>query len=232
VAVAIFVFLFGYSLQAKIVYVPGDAATIQEGIDLADELDTVLVSHGTYIENISILDRVVSVISAEGPLVTEIQPADPDSPVLSIYNWKAGSRGGNRDLQSHFSGFTISGGNDSPTFYLYGPISLIIRDNIFHHNIPFKIEDKAVISAQITGALEIVRNIFYSNYGVTCIQVMEGAVSIINNTFDGNRSAFLSSSDSALALNNIVSNSSGTAIDGVFGLLDYNDLWNNFADYG
>ena len=100
-------------------------------------------------------------------------------------------------------------------------------------HIPAKIYDQAVILCQGDNAApRITRNIFYSNFGVTCIQILAGSPVILNNTFDGNRSAFISSSNTVEALNNIVVNSLGTAIDGTFLRLDFNDVWNNYNDYG
>lgn len=218
---------------AKTLTVPGDAATIQGGIDLSDDGDTVMVLPGVYMENIYLENKLVSVISTAGPGVTKIQPENMDSPIISVYSWKGAHESGRNTIIPEISGFTITGGGDSPTIYIYDAPQLIISDNIIHDNIPIKITDKAVILCQgELAAPRITGNIFYGNYGVTCIQVLAGAASIINNTFDGNSSAFISSSGTAEALNNIVVNSLGIAVDGTFFRLDYNDVWNNFDDYG
>ena len=62
VIVILFVLLILSSLgQADTIYVPGQYATIQEGIDAAMTGDTVLVSPGTFRENISFLGKAITV---------------------------------------------------------------------------------------------------------------------------------------------------------------------------
>jgi len=232
-AIGLFALFSSPPCFSKTTNVPGDASTIQGGIDLSEDGDTVLVSPGVYSENLYLENRLISVISTSGSLVTKIQPADPDYPIISVYNWKGAQDSGENDFVPEISGFTITGGGDSPTIYINGPTQLAINDNIIHDNIPSKIYDQAVILCQGDNAApKITGNIFYANYGVTCIQILAGGATIINNTFDGNRSAIISSSDLVKALNNIVINSLGTAVDGAFMRLDYNDVWNNYADYG
>lgn len=231
-AIAAVVPMTALSGYAKTVQVPGDAATIQGGVDLADDYDTVLVLPGAYSENIYILDKVLSVMSTAGPLVTHLQPLDPGAPLLSVLVWTPLTGSGSRNAPPEFSGFTVTGGGNSHTVYIDGLSTIVVRDNIFHDNIPPSIIDKSVIVCRGQSAPVITGNIFYANFGNTCVIVMEGSAQIINNTFDGNKSAFLSSSDMVLALNNIVVNSTGVGINGSFLRLDYNDVWSNFSNYG
>jgi hypothetical protein len=217
----------------KCFYIPGDASTIQGGIDQCEDGDTVLVSPGLYTENISIDDRIISIISSDGPSATKIQPVDPNYPIILVFGLKNGQHPGRDVFGGEISGFTITGGEDCPTIHIFRPGRLIIKDNIIHDNIPEKIDDQAVILCQGDSTAPVItRNIFYGNYGVACIQVLAGGPTIVNNTFDGNRSAIISSSATVEAVNNIVVNSTGTAIDGAFLGLDYNDVWNNNIDYG
>ncbi len=226
--------LFSVSLvHSKPVYVPGDAATIQAGIDIAEDYDTVMVLPGTYTENIFILDRVVSIISEAGPAETFLHPVDPDSPVLTVFKWTKSPGSAEDSPRAEFSGFTISGGGDSYTIDIDLFSRIIISNNIFHDNIPSKITDKSVIVCNGDSSAPIIsKNVFYENYGITCVMIQAGEALVINNTFDGNSSAFLCSSDRASALNNIVINHELIAVDGVFLRLDYNNIWNNILDYG
>ena len=56
--------------EAATIRVPADAATIQQAIDAAAAGDTVLVSPGTYVENITFRGKAITVASEQGPAVT------------------------------------------------------------------------------------------------------------------------------------------------------------------
>jgi hypothetical protein len=218
---------------AKPVFVPGDASTIQGGIDLADEYDSVMVAPGTYIENITILDKEVSIVSIDGPETTILRPSDPDSPLLTIFKWTPPAYPDDDNFRSHLSGFTITGGKDNYTIHVDLFSDIKISENIFHTNIPEEnYQHTVILCAGDSSAPEISRNVFHSNYGSACIEVLAGFAAIINNTFCANRTGFLSSSSNATALNNIVANSFATGLDGVFLRLDYNDVWGNSPNYG
>jgi len=227
------IFIFAVPAFSKTIIVPGDASTIQDGIGTADDFDTVVVLPGTYSENLILSGRDVVVLSSEGPDVTVLQPLDPDLPVLTIDNAPTLRGRDGRNFQPVFSGFMIDGGNLSHTVYIDGPTDAIIRDNIFCNNIPISVYDKAVIVCYGDSSAPLIeRNTFYGNYGLTCIWIIEGHGRIINNTFEANKSAFYCNSGLGEALNNIAANNVGTAIDGSFGKIDYNDVWNNVSDYG
>jgi hypothetical protein len=72
----VFALLFGLPLpavtEAATVRVPADAATIQRAIDSSVAGDTVLVSPGTYVENITFRGKAITVASEQGPGVTII----------------------------------------------------------------------------------------------------------------------------------------------------------------
>ncbi len=68
------IFIFVSSLHARIVHVPDDRPTIQKGINIASNGNTVLVADGTYTGNgnrdIDFLGKAIVVMSENGPEVT------------------------------------------------------------------------------------------------------------------------------------------------------------------
>ena len=57
---------------AKAINVPGDAPTIQAGINAASNGDSVEVAPGIYKENINFNGKLITVTSSDGPMVTTI----------------------------------------------------------------------------------------------------------------------------------------------------------------
>ncbi|MFH1313317.1 MAG: right-handed parallel beta-helix repeat-containing protein [Candidatus Eisenbacteria bacterium] len=70
--------------------VPGDALTVQAGIDSASAGDTVLVAPDTYYENLVMKDGVV-LTSSGGRDVTTLEPAIIDSPIVDCTSLGAGT---------------------------------------------------------------------------------------------------------------------------------------------
>ncbi len=66
------VFLSATVIEAAIIHVPSDQATIQMAIYAAGDGDTVLAAPGTYMENINFFGKAITVKSEEGPEVTII----------------------------------------------------------------------------------------------------------------------------------------------------------------
>ena len=67
-----------------VITVPGDFTTIQAAIDVAVDLDTILVSAGTYIENINYDGKNIVVHSVEGPEATIIDGSQNGSCVQIV----------------------------------------------------------------------------------------------------------------------------------------------------
>jgi hypothetical protein len=64
--------LLASPLLARVINVPGEYATIQAGIDVSVNGDTVLVAPGEYTEVVTIRDKNIFLTSAEGPDTTHI----------------------------------------------------------------------------------------------------------------------------------------------------------------
>ncbi len=114
------------SAQADIYYVPPDATTIQGGIDLASNGDTVVVHPDIYWEDINLNGKDIIVTSSGGPYVTKIYGSGNGS-VVTLAGWESSS--------SELSGFTISYGNsgDGGGIFCDGAATLI-RDNVIEYN--------------------------------------------------------------------------------------------------
>jgi hypothetical protein len=98
----------------KLINVPDDYASIQEGIDAANNGDTVLVQPDTYVENISfngknIVVGSLTLITGDNSYIYQTiidgsQPSNPDSG--SVVYFISGE-----DTNSVLTGFTITGGS-------------------------------------------------------------------------------------------------------------------------
>ena len=105
--------------NSQILNVPDDHATIQAAIDASTDGDTVLVSEGTFLENINFNGKAITVASRfildgdtshiSRTIIDGSQPLYPDS-ASTVTLWSG------EDTTSVLMGFTITGG--SGTSYL------------------------------------------------------------------------------------------------------------------
>ena len=97
-AIALVVFAY-LPVSATIINIPDDYPTIQEGIDAAQNGDTVLVAPGVYVEIIAVENKNILLTSEQGPEITSIQG--------NI------TFGENVDTTCVFRGFTVIGQPDN-----------------------------------------------------------------------------------------------------------------------
>jgi hypothetical protein len=118
--------LFAGGVLAAIIRVPADQPTIQQAIDVANPGDLILVSPGTYFENIDYHGKAISVRSARGPAQTIID----GSSVGPVVTFQTGE-----GLQSALTGFTIQHGN-APfgAGVTFSFASATITRNVFRNN--------------------------------------------------------------------------------------------------
>jgi parallel beta-helix repeat protein len=121
------------------IHVPGDAATIQAGINAASDGDTVLVAPGTYVENIDFRGKAITVTSSGGPANTTIDGGQKGV----VVNFAT-----NETRASVINGFTIT--DDAPPLptqvpfntdgIFVGAANPTITNNIITNNRGFGIE--------------------------------------------------------------------------------------------
>ena len=119
------------SLQAGTIRVPADQPTIQAGINAAATGDTVLVSPGTYYENIDFKGKAITVTSSGGAAQTIIDGGGLNPAVAFT----------SREMRnSILSGFTIQHGGIPNLFYGNAGIYIVgsaptILNNVLTHNL-------------------------------------------------------------------------------------------------
>ena len=99
---AIIVLLSVVTLSAAVINVPGDVTTIQAGMDIAINGDTVLVDRGTYVENIDFAGKNIVVQSLRGPVLTTIDGNQNGAVVLFLSQ---------EEETAVLDGFTITNGS-------------------------------------------------------------------------------------------------------------------------
>ncbi|MBD3347641.1 MAG: T9SS type A sorting domain-containing protein [Candidatus Eisenbacteria bacterium] len=154
--------------------VPGDYPTIQAAIDVSSPPDTVIVSPGTYGENLVLKDGVI-VRSSGGMSVTTV--SSTTTPVVSA--------SGVCDL-TRLEGLTVDGQGAPVTGLESWGSYMVVRDCAFTGC-------TNGVHAKFGGSPELEGNLLTANqYGVA---VSDSAAPILlSNTFDGNSVAALSSS--------------------------------------
>jgi len=110
--ILIFVLFVTTCLYSTIINIPGDQPTIQAGINVAADSDTVLVQPGTYVENINYNGKLITV----GSLFLTTQDTTYIAQTIIDGNQNGGVVGfvNGETMDAVLTGFTITNGN-SPT---------------------------------------------------------------------------------------------------------------------
>lgn len=223
--------------SAATVSVPGDYATIQAGIDAAVDGDLVLVSPGTYAENIDFQGKAITVKSSQGSGVTTIDGGGKSNGSIGVTFHRGEGRG------SVIEGFTIT---NSETAIFYGTTDssssaspVIIKNTLYDNH--WGINAYAHFQTDAS-APYIARNVIDSNY---CGIHLDGQANayggvnavirnntIVNNSYCGIKLRMHQSlptiSSNIIASNDIGIEFSYTSLlEERKALIGYNDIWNN-----
>ncbi len=155
--------------SARVIRVPAEQSTIQSAIGVAGIGDTVLVSPGTYAENVNFMGKAIRLASTDGADSTTIRNG-------GAYGTAVVRIGPNGTI----SGFTITGGYASfgSGMEVHGTGSVITR-NVFAGNAQGSGGFGAAIGGNSASAL-IDRNVFRNN---SCdSQFLSGVVAFVNGS--------------------------------------------------
>ncbi len=210
----------------KIIHVPEDYPTIQEGIEAAQDGNTVLVARGGYSENINLLGKAITLRSEEGPDVTFISGYNPYFPYtatpVSFYYYET--------EDTVIDGFTLTGGGYG-IFCDYFSSPTILNCTIMRNDEGGILCD--YYSSPTIMNCTISENIYnlhyeYSEWGLGGITSYSGSPTITNCTITRNEAYLgcggISSYDSAPTITNCTISENGSH----FG---YGGIWCSYFSY-
>ena len=194
--------------RANVLHVPADYPTIQAAINAASTADTVLVSPGTYFENLDFRGKAITVRSIAGPEVTIVDGhhagavvnfssgEGPDS-VIEGFTLQHGYSSWGSGISLFVTSPTITGNiiqyNDEDIGYWGAGIggwssSPIIEQNLFRYNTGDSQYLTGVIAFVNFSSPLVANNIFVNNYcrAINMTLPTGNSPVVINNTIVGN----------------------------------------------
>ncbi|MCI0330060.1 MAG: right-handed parallel beta-helix repeat-containing protein [candidate division Zixibacteria bacterium] len=216
---------FRFLLAPTKIEVPLDRPTIQQAIDISLNGDTVLVSPGTYVQNILFRGKKIKLLSESGPENTTITKL-VDGAALVIFS-------GSEDSNSVLSGFTLRGGHLATSG---AAISIVNASPIIENNYLIDNDGDTSVIYVRNGSPKIRRNLIANNNtSISVIGFFGGPGGhLINNTITGNAGdgVRIIPGMGMQIINNIIAFNSGYGIRSVGGVnssstISYNDI---FAD--
>lgn len=220
--------------ESSTLNVPGDYPTIQQAINDAVDGDVVLVAPGTYVENLKIQKKSITVKSSVGPLVTTIDGSNPTNPNIASVVVIISDE---HDVV--LEGFTLTQGAGTQLAvgrYGGGVVCYFLTfDNV-------GIEASALAGTRIIRDNIIIGNAADFGAGIACLSNSSTNTHVINNIVTGNLAneeggGIMCMSESPSIENTTITGNGSKKGGGFYcvgadPLVTHSIIWNNFANEG
>jgi hypothetical protein len=169
------------ALPPGLIRVPEEYSTIQSGMEIAHNEDTVLVAPGVYNENVSFLGKEITLKSRGGPDSTILEPDSSDLPIVTF------SR--HENPLSILEGFTIRSSVNISAIVVDSAAATIRGNIIADNGAPVK---GGGVCAFGGGAIDLIDNVFMNNSALEggAVSADETMIYASGNQFIGNTSTW------------------------------------------